>query len=109
MGRIAMPGIDYAKLRAMIGVARVLELIEFTATESSGDQLRGPCPMHHSSSPGSRSFSVNLTKNTFRCFKCGAQGNQLDLWLAITRMPLHEAAKDLCNRLGINPPLTRRR
>jgi DNA primase len=103
-----MAGIDYAKLRAMIGIARVLELVEFVPSESSGDQLRGPCPVHRSTSLESRSFSVNLSKHTFRCFKCGAHGNQLDLWVSITRLPLHEAANDLCNRLGIEPPLIQR-
>lgn len=57
----------------------VLGLCGFKATEALGDQVRGPCPIHGSPSPTSRSFSANLRKNNFRCFKCGASGNQLDL------------------------------
>jgi len=45
-----MPGIDYSKLRAMVGIARGLEVVQFVATESSHDQIRGPCPVHRSSS-----------------------------------------------------------
>ena len=99
-----MPGIDYGRLRADIRVEQVLELIGFQATESAGDELRGPCPIHGSTSPTSRSFSANIRKQTYRCFKCGAGGNQLDLWIAVSKLPLHDAARDLCERLGIEVP-----
>jgi DNA primase len=76
-----MPGIDFAEVRSRIGIAQVLELARFEASESMGDQLRGPCPIHGSTSPAGRSFSVNLRKHTFQCFKCRQSGNQLDLGL----------------------------
>jgi DNA primase len=50
-----------------------------------------------------RSFSVNVAKRAFRCFSCGARGNQLDLWAAVRRLPLYEATLDLCDRLGETP------
>ena len=103
-----MPGIDYAAVRARIKIGAVLGLAGFEAVESSGDQVRGPCPIHGSTSPHSRSFSANLRSNTFRCFKCEAEGNQLDLWVAISKLPLHEAARDLCHRLTIEIPEIRR-
>ena len=99
-----MSGIDYSVLRQRIRMADVLERAGFEATDQMGDQVRGPCPIHRSTSSGSRSFSANLKRQVFRCFKCGASGNQLDLWAAITKLPLHEAARDLCERLGIEVP-----
>ena len=48
-----------------------MELLGFQARVISGQQLRGPCPIH-GSEKDSRVFSVNLAKNTFQCFKCGA-------------------------------------
>jgi DNA primase len=99
-----MPGIDYAELRARIAIAGVLRLCGFEAVDTSGDQVRGPCPIHGSTFPTSRSFSANLRKNNFRCFKCGAAGNQLDLWVAVSKLSLHEAARDLCAKLGIDLP-----
>ena len=99
-----VPGIDYRELRSRIAVADVLEICGFRAVEALADQVRGPCPIHGSTSPTSRSFSANLRKNNFRCFKCGARGNQLDLWVAITKLPLHEAARKLCASLGIEVP-----
>lgn len=103
-----MPGINYAHLRSLVSMEDVLRLADFHASEVLGDQLRGPCPIHHSQSRTNRSFSVHLGKNTFHCFKCGASGNQLDLWVAISKLTLHDAAQDLCERLGIDVPEIRR-
>ena len=95
-----MPGIDYARLRAEIRIEEVLALLTFQATDSAGEEIRGPCPIHGSSSTNSRSFSANLRKNTFRCFKCGVGGNQLELYMAVTKLPLHEAARRLVRASG---------
>jgi DNA primase len=99
-----MNGIDFQAVRAQIQLAEVLNLLGFVATETHGDQVRGPCMIHGSHSPASRSFSANLRKQTFRCFRCGSTGNQLDLWVAATRQPLYAATIDLCQRLGVLIP-----
>src|SRR5437899_5027524 len=69
---ITMPGVDYRQLRASISIAEILQLIRFVPAQASGQQLRGPCPVHGSRSPSSRSFSVNLKTNVYRCFQCGS-------------------------------------
>ena len=97
-------GIDYKQLRQIVSMADVLELIGYQPTAKLGDQLRGPCPVHGSTSKRSRSFSVDLRGGRFQCFKCHAKGNQLDLYVAITEMPLYEAALDLCDKMQIEPP-----
>jgi DNA primase len=99
-----MPSIDFTELRATISMSSVLDLLGFVPSERSGDQLRGPCPLHGSTSPNSRSFSVNPRKNSFRCFRCGAAGNQLELWAAAQKLPIYDAALDLCQRLGVAVP-----
>jgi DNA primase len=103
-----MPGIDYAKVRLLVAMADVLRLIEFEGVETQGDEIRGPCPIHGSKSARSRSFSANIRKNTFRCFKCAACGNQLDLWAAVSKLPLYEAARDLCDKAGVEVPIVHR-
>jgi hypothetical protein len=102
----ALPPIDYQALREEVGIGAVLELLGFHAVSRHGDQLRGPCPIHHSSNERSRSFSVNLAKNAYRCFSpsCGSQGNQIDLFAAAVKLPLLQAAHELCACLGIRPP-----
>jgi DNA primase len=107
-GGTTMAAIDYRGLRQLVTIEQVLTLAAFEACESTGPQVRGPCPIHRSSSPTSRSFSANLAKHTFQCFKCGQRGNQLDLWMAITKLPIHDAASDHCKRLGIEPPKLKR-
>ena len=97
-----MPSLDFQAVRAAVSISQVLEIAGFVATEQSGDQVREPCPVHGSTSPDSRSFSVNLPRNTFQCFKCGAKGNQLDLYAAVTRLPIHEATLQLCEQTGID-------
>ena len=104
---LAMPGIGFKAVRALIPISEVLTLLGFVPRTGTDRQLRGPCPIHRSSSSSSTSFSVNLAKNAYQCFKCGSAGNQLDLWAAATKTGLHEAARDLCNRLNREVPWLR--
>lgn len=94
-----MPGIRFAKVRATIPMADVLDLVGFVPCETSGDQVRGPCPVHQSTAPTSRSFSANLKRHVYRCFTCGSSGNQLDLYASVTGLTLFEAAVALCEQL----------
>jgi DNA primase len=99
-----MAGIDYAALRRRLSLGQVLELLGFVPNTQFGAQVRGPCPVHGSHAPGSRSFAAHLQRHCWHCFRCGAHGNALDLWLAVTRLPLYEAALDLCRRLHLEIP-----
>jgi DNA primase len=99
-----MTGIDYEALRRAISIEQVLNLLEFAPSERHGEQLRGPCPIHPTASTESRSFSVNLTKNAFRCFVCGQSGNQLDLWSKMCALPLYDASLKLCEQSNVPVP-----
>ena len=99
-----MPGIDYRQARSQIRLAEVLQLIGYRPRRSVGPQWRGPCPLHGSRSPTSRSFAAHLGKNVYHCFRCGSAGNALDLWARWTRQNLHAAVLDLCQRLGRDVP-----
>jgi DNA primase len=95
-----MPAIDYRAARAQLRLAEVLGLLGYQPSTRQGEQWRGPCPLHGSRSVTSRAFAAQLGKNVFHCFRCGAGGNALDLWVAWTRLPLHAAVLELCQRLG---------
>jgi DNA primase len=99
-----MPGIDFALLRRQLSLTQVLDLLGFQPTTRRGPQVRGPCLLHGSRSPRSRSFAAHLEQHCWHCFRCGAGGNALDLYAAATRLPLYEAALELCRRLGLTPP-----
>ena len=102
-----MPGIDYRKLRAQITMVEVLDLLGLVVAARSAEQVRGECPLHQPSQKGShRSFSAQLGRKMYQCFKCGAKGNHLHLWAKATKQSLYQAALDLCARLNKKvPPL----
>ena len=99
-----MSGIDYAALRRRLRLGQVLNLLDFVPSTHAGNQVRGPCPVHGSRTPRSRSFAAHLERHCWQCFRCGAHGNALDLWSAVTKLPLYEAALDLCRRLHLPVP-----
>ena len=99
-----MSAIDFRAARAQVRLAEVLELIAFVPCGRLGEQVRGPCPVHRSHSARSRSFAAHLGRGVWHCFRCGAGGNVLDLWVALTRQPLHAAVIDLYTRLGREVP-----
>ena len=99
-----MPGIDFNQVRSEITMKDVLQQLSFEPVARTGDQARGACPVHGSTSTQSRSFSVNLREGRYYCHKCHSKGNHLELWAAITGLPIHAAAVDLCRTLGHDVP-----
>lgn len=99
-----MPGVRFQEVRALVSMAQVLDLLGFVSQETSRNEVRGGCPVHGSTSPKSRSFSANLSKQVYRCFRCGSAGNQLDLYAAATHQTLHAAAIELCGHIGCDVP-----
>ena len=99
-----MAGIDYRALRCQLRLGQVLDLLGFVPTSRAGVQVRGPCPVHGSRTPRSRSFAAHLERHCWQCFRCGAHGNALDLWRLVTQRPLYEAVVDLCRRLNVAIP-----
>jgi DNA primase len=98
--------IDFARVRELVTMRQVLELLNWQHAAKSGAQLRGPCPVHRSENSQSRSFSVNLEKQVYKCFAacCGSKGNQLDLYAEATGQGLYDAALDICQRLAVELP-----
>ena len=96
--RSARPGVDYAFLRQQITLEQVLRHLGlFDQLHGRGQQRRGPCPVHARATDRKRTFSAHLGKNVFQCFHAdrAAHGNVLDLWAAIHRLPLYDAALHL--------------
>jgi DNA primase len=103
-----MPGVDFESVRREITMEQVLNLLDFQVSQRSGVQWYGRCPLHESRSARPRSFSVNVAAGRYFCHGCRSHGNQLELWAAATKLPLHQAALDLCRRLGHDIPWIRR-
>ena len=97
-----MPGINYDALRVRITMEEVLDLLDFRPVKRIGSRVRGRCLFDCGDSP--RDFVANLAVRRYRCFSCQRSGNQLELWAAIQGQPFHEAVRNLCQRLSIDPP-----
>jgi transposase len=96
--RHARPKVDFAFLRQQLTMEQILrQLGLFEAMRGRGLQRRGRCPIHAEASDTQPTFSAHLGKHLFRCFDvdCRAQGNVLDLWAAVHKLPLYEAALHL--------------
>jgi transposase len=94
----ARPRVDYAFLRRQVTLEQVLRHLNLLdQLHGSGQQRRGPCPIHGHATDRQHTFSVHLGKNVYQCFKadCAAQGNVLDFWAALHRLPLYDAALNL--------------
>ena len=104
--------LDFAAIRAQVTIRQVLHRLGWLdRLQGIGSQHRGPCPVHGSDDGQSRSFSVNTERNVFRCFSpnCGVGGNVLDLWAAVHKLPLREAALHLAETFRLNIPDTEKR
>ena len=99
---VARPKVDFVYLRQQVTIEQVLEHLGILGLfKGTGEQRRGPCPVH-AEAPATvpakkHTCSVQLGKSIFQCFKadCAAHGNVLDLWAAVQRLPLYEAALHL--------------
>ena len=103
-----MPGVDFKTVRREITMEQVLDLLGFQPSKRSGVQWYGSCPLDASTSGHRRSFSVNVALDCDYRHACRSHGNQLELWAAATKLPLHQAAIDLRHRLGRDVPWIRR-
>lgn len=105
---MTMPGVDFNVLRSEITIEQVLNQLDFQPTSRNGNQLHGPCPVHRSTSKASRTFSVNLDTGRYYCHKCRSHGNQLELWAAVHKLSIYDAALNLCDVLGRDVPWIKR-
>ena len=101
--------IDFAELKATVPITALLELMHWepARTQQGGSELRGPCPVHGSTSETSTTFSVNTEKNNWHCFKCDEGGNTLDLAAHHFNIPREQSVRvavELCKELGIEIP-----
>jgi DNA primase len=95
-----MPGIDFNRLRYVITMEQVLDLLGFVCIRRRADQWYGYCPLHEPEPKHRRAFSVNVAMGCYYCHKCGSRGDQFTLWAEATENPLHPATIDLCQQLG---------
>ena len=94
--------LNYRLLREQIRPADVLRVMSWRYVSRSGGQLRGPCPVHGSTSRHSRSLAVS--DEIVYCHKCRWTGDAVAIWAATHGMHMLDAAYELCTLFGVEPP-----
>src|SRR5438128_1154715 len=97
--------VDFKKLKGAVDMQMVLNHYGLNGLTKSGEELRGPCPIHKGSQR-SKNFTVSLRKNAFKCFSKGCvSGNVLDFVAAMEQCSVRDAALKLTEwfKIGESP------
>src|SRR5579871_2640613 len=89
------------QLKSSIDIVKVIgEYVRLRRSGASGRWV-GLCPFHQEKTP---SFSVNQTRQFYKCFGCGKGGDALNFVMEIDGLTFPEALKLLAERNGIPMP-----
>jgi DNA primase len=94
--------LDFKSIKRAVKLEFVLRHYHVKLRRNGKDQYRGCCPIHRGD--GRDAFHVNLARNIFHCFACGAGGTVLDFVAAMDRCSLFEAARKLQTITGSSVP-----
>jgi DNA primase len=93
--------LDFKSIKRSVTLESVLRHYQVKLRRSGIGQYRGRCPIHHGD--GRDAFHVNLARNVFHCFACGAGGTVLDFVAAMEGCSLFEAAQRLRSMCSTTP------
>ncbi len=89
------------QLKSSIDIVKVIgEYVRLRRAGASG-RWTGLCPFHQEKTP---SFSVNQTRQFYKCFGCGVSGDALKFVMEFDGLTFPEALKLLAERNGIPMP-----
>lgn len=97
-------GLDFKSIQRRVSLEFVLRHYHVKVRRRGKDQYRGCCPIHRGD--GRDAFHVNLARNVFHCFACGAGGTVLDFVAAMEGCSLFAAAQSLQAMTYSSTPLT---
>lgn len=102
-----MRPIDFQAVKRLVSLAKVLEWIGWRPRWTEGQERRGPCPVHTSRNPDSRSFAAG--PDGWFCHSCKRGGLQIELYALFYQLKPLAAAVEMCNRAGEAVPYLPRR
>ncbi len=96
-----MPDPFVEQLKSSIDIVKVIgDYVRLKRIGATGRYV-GLCPFHQEKTP---SFSVNQTRQFYKCFGCGVGGDSLAFVMQIDGLTFPEALKLLAERNGIPMP-----
>lgn len=97
--------LDFKEVKALVSVYDLLRKLDWKPTRYEPASQRGPCPIHGSRSPKSRSLSV--TRNEWYCQVCKRGGDVCRLYALLNHTTDYQAALALCDLFGHRVPIRR--
>jgi DNA primase len=89
------------QLKSSIDIVKVIGEYVQLKRSGAGGRYVGLCPFHQEKTP---SFSVNQTRQFYKCFGCGKGGDALTFVKEIEALTFPETLKTLSERYGIPMP-----
>ncbi len=87
------------ELRNQVDILRVVA--DYVSLKKKGANYWACCPFHHENTP---SFSVNPSRQLFKCFGCGKGGGVISFVMEIEGCHYPEAVKIIADKCGIPIP-----
>ncbi len=91
-----MPNSVVQQIKDKLNIIDVVS--SYLKLEKTGINFRAPCPFHSEKKP---SFFVSPTRQSFKCFGCGASGSVFDFIMQIEGIEFGDALKILAKRAGV--------
>lgn len=98
-----MRPVDFNAVKQLVSMETTLRIIGWRPRRFERGKPRGPCPVCKGRSKDNRIFWA--TENGWYCHKCKRGGNQLQLFAAVSGLPLLESAYRLCELAEVMVPV----
>ena len=86
-------------IEQILNATDIVDLVNsYVPLKRAGAQFRACCPFHNEKTP---SFYVNPTRQSFKCFGCGAGGDAITFVRDYENLPFSEAIRKLAQRSGV--------
>jgi DNA primase len=93
-----MPRISEESIRKVAESNDIVDVIgSYIQIKRAGVNFKALCPFHREKTP---SFTVNPSRQSFRCFGCGAGGGVIRFVMDYEQVPFAEAVRRLARRSG---------
>jgi len=94
------PGTKYMDADKLLDAVDIVEVISgYTQLRGSGNEQRGPCPLHGSANI--RSLKVDGSRQLFYCFGCQKGGNAINFIMEIEGLAFKEAIAFLVEKFNV--------
>jgi len=97
----AVTNVSADQIKQRVSIDSVVRHLGISGLKKSGERLQGACPSGHTSKKG-MCFNINLEKNYFNCFHCGAGGDVIKLVEFVKGCTFQEAMKWLIDKFNID-------